>query len=159
MPVLALNGELDVQVDAEQNLTAIAAALEKGGNRNATVHRLPKHNHLFQRAKTGLVNEYAVIEETLSDDKAKQIVGTAGSELAQAIESIFGIKSSVSETHPVSGSTRIILGAVDTSNWIRNFAGELALDRIERDGFVIKTLSESITVQDCFLLNRGDTVQ
>ena len=30
VPVLALNGELDVQVDAEQNLTAIAAALEKG---------------------------------------------------------------------------------------------------------------------------------
>ena len=33
VPVLALNGELDVQVDAEQNLTAIAAALEKGGIR------------------------------------------------------------------------------------------------------------------------------
>ena len=66
VPVLALNGELDVQVDAEQNLTAIAEALNKGGNRNVTVHRLPEHNHLFQRAKTGLVNEYAVIEETLS---------------------------------------------------------------------------------------------
>ena len=53
VPVLALNGELDVQVDAEQNLTAIAAALDKGGNREVTVHRLPKHNHLFQRALTG----------------------------------------------------------------------------------------------------------
>ena len=68
VPVLALNGELDVQVDAEQNLTAIDAALEKGGNHNVTLHRLPKHNHLFQRAKTGLVNEYAVIEETLSPE-------------------------------------------------------------------------------------------
>ena len=66
VPVLALNGELDVQVDAEQNLTAIAAALEKGGNQNVTVHRLPEHNHLFQRAKTGLVNEYGTIEETIS---------------------------------------------------------------------------------------------
>ena len=66
VPVLVLNGELDVQVDAEQNLTAIAAALEKGGNQNVTVHRLPEHNHLFQRAKTGLINEYAVIEETIS---------------------------------------------------------------------------------------------
>ena len=66
VPVLALNGELDVQVDAEQNLTAIAAALEKGGNRNVTMHRLPKHNHLFQRARTGLMNEYGDIEETLS---------------------------------------------------------------------------------------------
>ena len=66
VPVLALNGELDVQVDAEQNLTAIAAALDKGGNQKVTVHRLPKHNHLFQRALTGLVNEYGIIEETLS---------------------------------------------------------------------------------------------
>lgn len=66
VPVLALNGELDVQVDAEQNLTAIAAALEKGGNQDVTVHRLPEHNHLFQRARTGLVNEYGTIEETLS---------------------------------------------------------------------------------------------
>ena len=68
VPVLALNGELDVQVDAEQNLTAIDAALEKGDNHNVTVHRLPKHNHLFQRAKTGLINEYAVIEETISPE-------------------------------------------------------------------------------------------
>ena len=68
VPVLALNGELDVQVDAEQNLTAIDAAIEKGGNHNVTLHRLPKHNHLFQRAKTGLVNEYAVIEETISPE-------------------------------------------------------------------------------------------
>ena len=66
VPVLALNGELDVQVDAEQNLTAIAAALEKGGNQDVTVHRLPEHNHLFQRAHTGLMNEYGAIEETLS---------------------------------------------------------------------------------------------
>ncbi|MCY3550918.1 MAG: alpha/beta fold hydrolase [Candidatus Poribacteria bacterium] len=66
VPVLALNGELDVQVDAEQNLTAIAAALDKGGNQDVTVHRLPEHNHLFQRAKTGLVNEYSAIEETIS---------------------------------------------------------------------------------------------
>ncbi len=68
VPVLALNGELDVQVDAAQNLTAIAEALEKGGNPNVTVHRLPEHNHLFQRAKTGLVNEYAAIEETISPE-------------------------------------------------------------------------------------------
>ena len=66
VPVLALNGELDVQVDAEQNLTAIAAALDKGGNQDVTVHRLPEHNHLFQRARTGLMNEYAAIEETIS---------------------------------------------------------------------------------------------
>ena len=67
-PVLALNGDLDVQVDAEQNLTAIANALQEGGNRNVTVHRLPGHNHLFQRARTGLVSEYTTIEETISPE-------------------------------------------------------------------------------------------
>ncbi len=68
IPVLALNGELDVQVDAEQNLTAISMSLGKGGNQDVTIHRLPKHNHLFQRAQTGLVNEYAIIEETISPE-------------------------------------------------------------------------------------------
>ena len=73
VPVLALNGELDVQVDAEQNLTGIVTALEQGGNRNVTAHRPPKHNHLFQRATTGLVNEYATIEETISPKVLKLI--------------------------------------------------------------------------------------
>ena len=68
VPLLALNGDLDVQVDMEQNLTGIAEALKKGGNRNVTIHRLPGRNHLFQHAKTGLVNEYAVIEETISPE-------------------------------------------------------------------------------------------
>ena len=74
-------------------------------------------------------------------------VQTASSELAQAIESMFGFKPSVSETHPgVSGVTRIILGTLETSNWIRDFADELTLDRIEGDGFVIKTLKEGTDV-------------
>ena len=59
---------------------------------------------------------------------------------------MFSFKPSLSETHPVSGSTRIILGTVETSKWIRNFADELGLDRIERDGFVIKTLKEGTDV-------------
>ena len=68
VPVLTLNGELDTQVDAGQNLVAIAAALEKGGNSNVTIHRLPGLNHLFQHARTGLVGEYGVIEETISPE-------------------------------------------------------------------------------------------
>ena len=73
-------------------------------------------------------------------------VQTAGAELAQAIESMFKFKPSVSETHPVSETTRIILGTTETSKWIRYFADELALDRIQRDGFVIKTLKEGTDV-------------
>lgn len=66
VPVLALNGELDLQVPAEQNLPLIAATLKKAGNNNVTTVRVPKANHLFQTCVTGAVSEYAKIEETLS---------------------------------------------------------------------------------------------
>ena len=67
-PVLALNGDLDVQVDAEQNLDAIAAALAAGGNEDVTVRRFAHLNHLFQHAETGLVEEYAIIDETIAPE-------------------------------------------------------------------------------------------
>jgi pimeloyl-ACP methyl ester carboxylesterase len=65
-PVLAINGELDLQVPARQNLPAIEAALKTGGNADFTVTELPHLNHLFQTAPTGSPAEYAGIEETLS---------------------------------------------------------------------------------------------
>ncbi|MCY3742236.1 MAG: alpha-glucuronidase family glycosyl hydrolase [Candidatus Poribacteria bacterium] len=72
-------------------------------------------------------------------------VQTASSELAQAIESMFGFKPSVSETATVTGP-KVILGTAETSSWIRDRAEDLQLDRIERDGFVIKTLKEGTDV-------------
>ena len=66
VPVLALNGELDLQVDAEQNVTAIEAALNDGGNDDVTTIRLSGLNHLFQKGVTGLPNEYGMIEQTIS---------------------------------------------------------------------------------------------
>ena len=68
-------------------------------------------------------------------------VQTAGSELAQAIESMFSFKPIISETDIPAGA-RIILGTPETSNWIRERAEEFALDRIEGDGFVIKAIKE-----------------
>jgi len=65
-PVLAINGELDLQVPPKENLAAIEGALKAGGNTNYTIRELPKHNHLFQRAQTGAISEYAKIEETIS---------------------------------------------------------------------------------------------
>lgn len=65
-PVLALNGSLDTQVVASQNLPAIDAALKAGGNKDYSVVELPGLNHLFQSAKTGAPNEYITIEETMS---------------------------------------------------------------------------------------------
>ena len=65
-PVLALNGEKDVQVDPKLNLPAIRAALEKGGNSHFEIVELPGLNHLFQTCTTGGVSEYQLIEETMS---------------------------------------------------------------------------------------------
>ena len=66
VPVLALNGTLDAQVDADINLTAIGAALDRGGNPDHTEEALPGLNHLFQEATTGNPTEYAAIEQTMS---------------------------------------------------------------------------------------------
>lgn len=65
-PVLAMCGELDLQVPPKENLTAIEEALKAGGNTSYTIKELSGHNHLFQRAKTGAISEYAKIEETIS---------------------------------------------------------------------------------------------
>ncbi len=65
-PVLAINGEKDMQVPPKQNLPAIRKALELGGNKHFEVDELPGLNHLFQTAKTGSPAEYASIEETIS---------------------------------------------------------------------------------------------
>lgn len=65
-PVLALNGSLDTQVVATQNLPAVEAALKKGGNEDFEAVLLPGLNHLMQTAKTGGVPEYNQIEETIA---------------------------------------------------------------------------------------------
>jgi pimeloyl-ACP methyl ester carboxylesterase len=65
-PVLALNGEKDLQVAPKENLKAIKEALTKGGNKKVTTIELPGLNHLFQECKTGLPSEYASIEQTFS---------------------------------------------------------------------------------------------
>jgi fermentation-respiration switch protein FrsA (DUF1100 family) len=65
-PVLAINGELDKQVPPKDNLPAIEQALREGGNTRFVIKELPGLNHLFQTAKTGNIDEYARIEETIA---------------------------------------------------------------------------------------------
>ncbi|HOR42487.1 MAG TPA: alpha/beta hydrolase [Atribacterota bacterium] len=65
-PVLAINGEKDLQVPPVENLKAIEEALLRGGNRDFMVKELPGLNHLFQTAQTGSPEEYALIEETIA---------------------------------------------------------------------------------------------
>jgi len=70
-PVLALNGELDLQVAVKENLDLIGAALKAGGNEYVTLKAFPKLNHLFQTTQTGLPSEYGQIEETMSPEVLK----------------------------------------------------------------------------------------
>ena len=72
-PVLAINGDKDLQVPAKENLEAIAKALKKGGNKNVTLKMLPGLNHLFQESETGSPTEYAAIEQTFSPMALKEI--------------------------------------------------------------------------------------
>jgi pimeloyl-ACP methyl ester carboxylesterase len=64
VPVLALNGERDLQVPPKANLPEITKAL--AGNKDVTIKELPGLNHLFQNCKTGAPTEYAQIDETFS---------------------------------------------------------------------------------------------
>jgi pimeloyl-ACP methyl ester carboxylesterase len=73
VPVLALNGEKDLQVTPKENLAAIAAALKEGGNQKVQTRELPGLNHLFQTAQTGSPSEYAQIEETLAPAAMQQV--------------------------------------------------------------------------------------
>jgi fermentation-respiration switch protein FrsA (DUF1100 family) len=66
VPVLALNGTLDLQVPYQQNLAAIEAALKSGGNRDYEIVEMPGLNHLFQTAVTGNPSEYPTISETMA---------------------------------------------------------------------------------------------
>jgi uncharacterized protein len=65
-PVLALNGEKDLQVPSKINLDAIKKNLEMAKNKNVKTVELAGLNHLFQTCKTGSPEEYAKIEQTFS---------------------------------------------------------------------------------------------
>jgi pimeloyl-ACP methyl ester carboxylesterase len=67
-PVLALNGEKDLQVPAQENLASIGKALQTGGNKDFQITPLPGLNHLFQHCPTGSPTEYGAIEETIAPE-------------------------------------------------------------------------------------------
>jgi hypothetical protein len=64
VPVLAAVGERDLQVLPGANLPELRRAL--GHDPDVTIRELPGLNHLFQTCKTGLPEEYARIDETMS---------------------------------------------------------------------------------------------
>jgi uncharacterized protein len=72
-PVLALNGEKDIQVSARQNLAAIKNALKKNGNKKFKTMEIAGLNHLFQHCKKCSVEEYGELEESFDTATLKII--------------------------------------------------------------------------------------
>lgn len=73
IPVLAINGSLDMNVPAKENLKGIRNSLEKAGNKNFEIVEFEGLNHLFQTTKTGAPSEYGVIEETIAPQVLEKI--------------------------------------------------------------------------------------
>jgi len=73
-PILAINGEKDLQVPPKENLAAIKLVLTEAKHPDFTIKELPGLNHLFQTAQTGLSSEYGKIEETFAP-AALKIIG------------------------------------------------------------------------------------
>ena len=71
-PVMAINGERDVQVISSLNLIGIKGHLTE--NPKNFVKEYPALNHLFQHCTTGNVSEYRMIEETISPGVLEDIV-------------------------------------------------------------------------------------
>lgn len=66
IPVLAIHGDKDTQMDMELNLSKIRHALNSRAHPLNKIEGISGANHLFQRAKSGLMSEYSQIEETMS---------------------------------------------------------------------------------------------
>jgi len=72
-PVLAINGEKDLQVPATVNLNGIKSALKESGNTDLTAIAFKNLNHLFQECETGSPDEYAKIEQTFAPEALSTI--------------------------------------------------------------------------------------
>lgn len=81
-PVLAVNGDKDLQVPADINLSTIEKALKQGGNKDVTIKTYKNLNHLFQESDTGNPADYRTIEQTFSplvlEDMSKWIKSKTG---------------------------------------------------------------------------------
>lgn len=68
VPVLAIFGGKDKQVDATQNAAPLLESLTQGGNKDVSVVVLPEANHLFQAAGSGAFSEYAKLPPEFTPD-------------------------------------------------------------------------------------------
>ena len=68
VPVIALYGELDKQVPAAANSTAMSEAITESSVPSHTIATIFSANHLFQEAVTGSVDEYARLKREFAPD-------------------------------------------------------------------------------------------
>jgi pimeloyl-ACP methyl ester carboxylesterase len=71
VPVLAVQGSLDVQAVADVNIPATEQAL--ADNPDATVVVLDGLNHIYQEANTGAVSEYESLDDPFADEAIELI--------------------------------------------------------------------------------------
>ena len=72
-PVMAVNGEKDVQVIAGTNMSAIGQFLPPSDKNMLKTY--PGLNHMFQPCSTGMPDEYGRIESTVSEEVLNDIIG------------------------------------------------------------------------------------
>ena len=73
VPILALNGDKDVQVYSKDNLAGVEKAMKKAKNQKYKILELKGLNHLFQKCIFGSPNFYGRNEETFNEDAMKTI--------------------------------------------------------------------------------------
>lgn len=73
VPLLALNGDKDVQVYSKDNLAGVEKAMKKAKNQKYKILELKGLNHLFQKCIFGSPNFYGRNEETFNEDAMKTI--------------------------------------------------------------------------------------
>lgn len=73
MPVLAVNGENDIQVEPKANLAGFEKYLTLAGNKDFTITEIAGLNHLFQPSETGNPTEYGNIPITFDETTLKMV--------------------------------------------------------------------------------------
>ncbi len=65
-PTLAIFGGKDLQVPSKENIENLETLASKNSNMKVEIKEFKDLNHLFQECTTGMPNEYAQIEQTMS---------------------------------------------------------------------------------------------
>lgn len=68
VPVLAINGEKDIMVPAEENIKSIEKYLDLGGNKNYRTKIFPGLNHMYQHCNTCASNEIPLLDEVFAPE-------------------------------------------------------------------------------------------